>query len=63
MRPETIQKMNEIIEANVYAGFVRGQDLFVEALNEDLEKSTVLESVTVDGVMDYLLAEAIQNNQ
>lgn len=63
MRPEVVQKINQIIEANVAAGFVRGQDLFAESLNEDLQKSAILESASVDGIIEYLLDDAQKNVQ
>lgn len=49
---------NLVLE-NINAGFVRGQELFAEALNYDLEKSEILESIQLDGYIDHL----IQNYQ
>lgn len=57
MRPETLKKISEVIEANLATGFVRGQELFAESLNEDIEKTQILEGVGVEGVMDFLLSE------
>lgn len=57
MRPETEKKIQQIIEANIAAGFVRGQSLFAESLNTDLEKTQIIEGVTINGVIDYLLSE------
>lgn len=62
MRPETLERIQTIIESNIVAGFVRGQDLFAESLNEDLQKHEILESVTVDGVMNYLLDDYQNQN-
>ena len=54
MKPETQQKLISLIEQNVAAGFVRGQELFAESLDTDLEKKEILESAGLDGVLDYL---------
>lgn len=57
MRPETEQYITAIINENIAHGFFRGQSLFAEELNEDLQKNEVLESVGVEGVMKHLLSE------
>ena len=57
LHPEVEQKFRYVIEQNIAAGFVRGQDLFMEALDEDLQKNLVLEKHTIDGVMGWLLTE------
>ena len=54
MRVENQQKLISIIEQNVAAGFIRGQEIFAEAVNEDMEKQVVIEQVQLDGVLDYL---------
>lgn len=40
---------------NVKAGFIRGQKLFQESLNEDLNKSSILENIQLEGYVDALL--------
>ena len=62
MKPETQEVIIKLIENNVAAGFVRGQTLFAESLDVDLEKKAVLEDVQLEGVMDYLLADYAQRN-
>ena len=57
MKPETQQKLVSLIERNVAAGFVRGQQLFAESLETDLEKKEILENAGLDGVLDYLYQE------
>ena len=61
MRPETQKRIAEIIESNLFAGFMRGQDLFAESFEQDLQKTEILEQISVDGVMDYLLTDYYQN--
>lgn len=60
MKPEIQEKLATLIENNVAAGFVRGQSLFMESFEVDLEKSEVLEKVQLEGVMEYLLKDYIQ---
>jgi hypothetical protein len=64
MKPETQAKLTALIEQNVAAGFVRGQDLFAESLEVDLDKAEVLNQVQLEGVMDYLIQDhlAKKNN-
>ena len=57
MKPETQQKLISLIEHNVAAGFTRGQELFAESIDQDLEKKEILESAGIDGVLDYLYQE------
>lgn len=57
MKPETQQKLISLIEQNVAAGFSRGQELFAESIDQDLEKKEILESTGIDGVLDYLYQE------
>ena len=57
MRPETYQQIVSLIEQNVMAGFLRGQDLFAEAIEEDMGKHEILEQVRLDGVLDYLIQD------
>lgn len=59
MKPENQQKLVSLIEKNVAAGFVRGQELFAESLDIDLEKKEILESAGLDGVLDYLYQDYI----
>jgi len=54
MKLENQQKLISLIEQNVAAGFRRGQELFAESIDEDLEKKEILESAGLDGVLDYL---------
>lgn len=61
MRPETKQVIQTIIESNVAAGFLRGQDLFTESLDEDLQKNEILENIELDGLMNYLLSDYQKN--
>lgn len=62
MRKENQEKLIRLIENNVSAGFVRGQELFAESLETDLEKASVLNDVQLEGVMDYLLADYQHRN-
>ncbi len=62
MKPETQQKLVSLIERNVAAGFVRGQQLFAESLETDLEKQEILEQVQLDGVLDYLYQDYIHRH-
>jgi hypothetical protein len=62
MKPETQLKLVSLIERNVAAGFVRGQQLFAESLETDLEKQEILEQVQLDGVLDYLYQDYIQRH-
>lgn len=57
MKRETQQKLISLIEQNVAAGFARGQELFAESIDQDLEKKEILESTGIDGVLDYLYQE------
>lgn len=57
MRPETQDKLINLIEQNVAAGFARGQELFAESVEEDMEKHEILENVRIDGVLDYLIQD------
>ena len=52
----------KVVLENSKAGFVRGQQMFAEGLNEDLQKKEILESVGIDGVVDYLIQEYTQRN-
>jgi len=54
MKLENQQKLISLIEQNVAAGFKRGQQLFAESIDQDLEKKELLENVGLDGVLDYL---------
>ncbi len=62
MKPENQQKLVSLIERNVAAGFARGQQLFAESLETDLEKQEILEQVQLDGVLDYLYQEYIHRH-
>lgn len=57
MKLENQQKLISLIEQNVAAGFARGQELFAESIDLDLEKKEILESAGLDGVLDYLYQE------
>ena len=57
MKPETQQKLINLIEQNVMAGFARGQELFAESVEQDMEKHEILENVQIDGVLDYLIQD------
>lgn len=63
MKAEIQEKLATLIENNVAAGFVRGQTLFLEGFEEDLEKASVLRNNSIDDVMQYLLTDHAQNNQ
>lgn len=61
MKPENLEILKTIVEQNINRGFVRGQKLFIESFNEDLEKKSVIDDVQLEGVMDYLLKEHINH--
>lgn len=63
MKPENQEKLLKLIESNVSAGLVRGQQLFAESLEEDLTKSDVIEKVQLEGVMEYLLSDYIDRSK
>ena len=63
MKPENQKKFLNLIEQNIQAGFLRGQELFQESLELDLQKHSILENHTVDDVIDHLITESLQNNQ
>lgn len=62
MKDRNIQVLKTMIEHNVASGFVRGQELFVESFEEDLDKNSVIEQVQLEGVLDYLLQDFSKNN-
>lgn len=41
---------------NIAAGFVRGQEIFQESLNDELQKSEILEGIELGGYVDALIA-------
>lgn len=41
---------------NIAAGFVRGQKIFQESLNDELQKSEILEGIELGGYVDALIA-------
>ncbi len=57
MRPEIQANLISLIEQNVAAGFVRGQELFAESVEKDMEKQEIIEQVRLDGVLDYLVQD------
>lgn len=40
---------------NIAAGFVRGQKIFQESLNDELQKSEILEGIELGGYVDALI--------
>lgn len=63
MKPENQQKFLKLIESNINAGFIRGQQLFAEAVEMDLQKNEILENHSVDDVIEYLITESLQENR
>ena len=43
-----------IVNENIAAGFIRGQKIFQESLNESLEKSEIIENIQLDGYINAL---------
>lgn len=62
MKPANREKFLQLIESNVAAGLLRGQELFVESLEEDLQKDDVLSQIQLEGVFDYLLTDYARRN-
>lgn len=50
-----------IVAENIAAGFIRGQQVFQESLNNELQKSEILENIKLEGYVDALLEN--HNNQ
>lgn len=63
MKPENYEKFIQVVESNIAAGIMRGQQLFMEALEEDIEKDEVLSQVPVETVFEALLNDYVRRNQ
>ena len=52
-----------IVNENIAAGFIRGQKIFQESLNESLEKSESIENIQLDGYINALCNQYIQEQK
>ena len=63
MKPENQQKLIKLVESNINAGFIRGQELFAESVEQDLQKNEILENYSVDHVIEYLINESLNESK
>lgn len=60
---DTKQFFLETVQKNIDNGVIRGQEMFQEALNNDLAKSSLLEDYHLAGYVDALLEQYANDNR
>lgn len=58
------EKFNRLVSEATSLGFERGMSLFMDQLNEDIERDAQLQECDTDALLDYMVASALtkQNN-